>query len=131
MATHVETIGPQQVLVRRALKSILPKIDKNSYGIKLRLVPTLTFKTDDNMTARLKKVAIKHSHIVSNIKQYELDCINNIDSPISSDPKFTLRRLIMDLKADYGERFATTITQNWRGALELWVKRNTKNMLVW
>ena len=32
----------------------------------------------------------------------------------------------MDLKADDGERFAITITQNWRGALELWVKKKCK-----
>ena len=62
MAIHIETIGPQKVSVRKDLKYILPKIDKNRYGIELRLVPILTLKTDDNMTIRLKK---QQSNIVT------------------------------------------------------------------
>ena len=42
MAMHVETIGPQQNSVRRALKIMLPKLDKDLYRIELRLVQILT-----------------------------------------------------------------------------------------
>ena len=74
MAIHVETIGSQQVAVRRALKSILPQLDKDFHGIELRLVPILSFKIDDIMAALLK-----HSQICINIKTHEIEGINNID----------------------------------------------------
>ena len=47
MAIHVETIGPQKDSVRRALTTILPKLDKDLYRFELRLVPVLTYKTDE------------------------------------------------------------------------------------
>ena len=63
---------------------MLPKLDKDLHGIELHLVPILTYKTDENMAARLKHVAIKHSQISSNIKTCEIEGINNVDNPISS-----------------------------------------------
>lgn len=112
MTICAETIGPQKLPVRRALKSIHSKIDKDQYGAELRLVPVLTFKIDENMTAPLKKVVMKHSNIVSNEKQYETDNINKICSSVSSDSDLTLRKIITGLKAEGGERFAITITRN-------------------
>ena len=63
MAIHVETIGSQQVVVRRELKIILPQLDKDLYAIELSLVLILSFKTDEIISTLLKQVAIKHSQI--------------------------------------------------------------------
>ena len=130
MAIHVETIGPQQDSVCRALSTILPKLDKDLHGLELRLVAILTYKTDDNLAARLKRVAIKHSHITSNAKTYELEGINNIDHPLPNAPNLTLRKLIMNLKTEEGETFAITITHNWNGSLDLWAKKKHENSPV-
>ena len=123
MAIHVETIGSKKDSVRGALSSILPKLNKALCAFELRLVPALTYKTDENLASRLKRVAIKHSQITSNTKAYEIEGINNIDNPLPNDPSLTLRKLIMNLKTEEGEKFAITITHNWNGALELWVKK--------
>ena len=72
MAIHVETIGPQKDAVYRALTAVLPKLDKDLYIIEPRLVPVLTYKTDKNMTVRLKHLATKHSQITSNTKACEI-----------------------------------------------------------
>ena len=32
----------------------------------------------------------------------------------------------MDVKAEEGERFAVTMTRNWRNVMELWVKKKLK-----
>ena len=66
---------------------------------------------DENMTARLKQVEIKHSQISRNNKTHEMEGINNIDNPISPRSEITLRKLIMDVKTEDGERFAITITR--------------------
>ena len=54
MVVHVETIVLQKDLVRRALKSILPRIKKNLYDIEVRFVPILTYLIDDNMACHLQ-----------------------------------------------------------------------------
>ena len=59
MAVHVETISLQHDSVRRALKITPHQLDKDLHSIGLRLVPMLSCKTDENMEARLKQVAIK------------------------------------------------------------------------
>lgn len=41
MGVHIETIGSQNDLVRRALTSILPKLDKHLYGVESRFIPAL------------------------------------------------------------------------------------------
>ena len=130
MSVHVEAIGPQQCSLRRALKIMLPKLDKDLYKIELRLVQILSYKTDENMTARLKQIAIKYSQISSNVKTYEIEGINNIDNPISPGSELTLRKIIMDIKTEDGERFSITITRNWRGPLGLLVKKKQKNIQV-
>ena len=106
---------PQQDSVRRALTAVLPKLDKDLHGIELRLVPIIAYKIYENMAARLKHVAIKHSQITSNTKAYEIEGINNIDHPLPNDPSLTLRKLIMNLKTEEGEIFSITITHNWNG----------------
>ena len=126
MAMNVETISPQQNAVRRSLKIILPKLEKDLYDIELHLVPILTYKTDENMAARLKHISIKHSQISRNIKTHEIEGVNNIDHPISPDSKLTLMKLIIDLKTEESEKFAIAITHSWNGALELWVKKKHK-----
>ena len=130
MAIHIETISSQQVAVRRALKIILLQLDKDLYGIELRLVPIISLKKDEIMAARLKKVEIKHSQICSNIKTYEIEGIKNIDNLISPGSELTLRKLIMKIKTADEKSFAITITRNWRGPLEVWVKNKCKNMQV-
>ena len=77
--------APQKDSVCRALTAMLPKLDKDPYNIELRLVPVLTYKTDDNLAARLKHVAIKHSQITSNTKAYEIEGIDNIGDPLPND----------------------------------------------
>ena len=126
MAVHVENIGPQQDSVRRVLKIILPQFYKDLYGIERRLVPILSCKKDKNMAARLKHIAIKHSQMSSNIKTHEIKGINSIDNPIFPGSELILRKIIIDIKTEYGERLAITITRNWRGALEMWVKKKHK-----
>ena len=54
MVVHVETVSPQQDLLRRAPKIMLPRLDKDLHDIELRLVLILSYKTDENMAARLK-----------------------------------------------------------------------------
>ena len=54
MAVHVEIIGLQKDPVRRALKHVLLRIDKDLRGIKPLLVPMLTYPVDDYMTSLLK-----------------------------------------------------------------------------
>ena len=78
------------------------------------------------MAALLKQVSIKHIQISSNVKTYGIEGIDNIDNPISPGSELTLRKLVMDVKTEDGERFAITITRNWRGTLELWVKKKHK-----
>ena len=112
MATHVKTIGPQQDSVRSTLRITLPKLGKDLHGIEPRLAPILTCKTDESMAALSKRVVIEHSQVSSNIKTCEIECISNIDDPISPDSNLTLRKLIMDLKTEDGEIFAITITHN-------------------
>ena len=89
MMVHVETICPQQDSVRRVLKIILLQLNKYLYGIELRLVPILSCKTDENIGARLKHVAIKHSQVSSNIKTHEIEGINNIDNDICPGSELT------------------------------------------
>ena len=96
---------------------MLPKLSQDLHDIELKLVPMLIYKTDNNMATRLKKVEIRHSQIVANIKQYEFTSTKNFDIPLSSESNLTLRRLIMDLRANDGEHFAITITKNWQGPL--------------
>ena len=36
---------------------MLPRIDKDMHGIEIRVVSVLTYLTDENMAARLKKLA--------------------------------------------------------------------------
>ena len=129
-ATHVEVIGPQQNVVRRALKSVLTKLDKDLRGIELLLVSILTSKTDENMEASLKHVAIKHSQIFSNIKTCEIECINNFGNPISPDSNLTLNKIVIGINTEDGESFAIAITRSWNGALELWVKKKHKKLQV-
>lgn len=112
MAIFAETIGPQQNSVRRALTTILPKLNQDLCGLELCLVPILTCKTDDNLAARLKRVAIKHSQIASNTKAYEIEGVINIYYPHPNAPHLTLRKLIMNLKTEEGKAFAITISHN-------------------
>ena len=81
MLVHAKTIGLQKDSVRRSLKHVLPRIEKDIHIIQLRLVPILSYLTDDNMAFRLKQVAVRYSQISSNIKTYEIDSSNNIDNP--------------------------------------------------
>ena len=111
---HIETIAAQTNEANRALKEILPRVSKDLYGMNLRFFPVLTCLTDDFMATRLKKVAKKHSQIISNIKTYEINDYVNIDIPLSSEFNYTLRKLIMYLRDPDGECFTVTITSNWR-----------------
>ena len=54
MAAHVKTIGIQKDVVRRKLKSIIPRIEKNLNGIELRLVLIFTYLKDENIASHLK-----------------------------------------------------------------------------
>ena len=93
-------------------------------------MPVLTYKTDENLSSRLKRVAIKHSQITSNTEPCEIEGVTNIDQTLPNVPNVTLRKLIMNLKTDDGNSFVITITRNWNGVLKLWVKRSTKSLLV-
>ena len=126
MTVHVETISPRQDSVRRVLKIILAQIDKDLHSIELCLVSILSCKTDETMTSSLKQLVIKHSHISSYIKTYEIEGINKIDNHIFPGSELTLKKLIMDIKTEDGERFAITFIRNWRVELELWVKKKCK-----
>ena len=112
MAVRAEPIEIQKYLVRHGLKLILPRIDKDLHGIELRLVPVLMHKIDKNIATLLKQVEIKHSHISSNIKIREIDSFDNIDKIITLGSELTLRKLIMDVRAKYGEIFSVDITHN-------------------
>ena len=116
---HVETIGFQKETVIRVLKSILPRIEKDLHSIELRLVPILTYLAHKKMASRLEEVTIKHIHISSNIKTHEIDIFNNIDSKLFPGSELTLRKLIMDIKAEDSERFTVTMTRDWKNAMEL------------
>ena len=61
MAAHVETIEFQKDPVRRVLKSMLLHIDKDMHGIEIRVVSVLPYLIDENMAARLKKLAKKNT----------------------------------------------------------------------
>ena len=126
MEVHVETIVPQHDSVRKELKIMILQLDKDLCGIAFRLVPILSHKADENMEARLKHIAIKHSQTPSNIKTHKIKSINNIENPASPRSEPTLRKLVMGTKAENDERFAIVITRTWRGVLELWVKEKYK-----
>ena len=64
------------------------------------------------MSSRLKQVAIKQGQISRDIKTCEIDSFNNIDNPFSDSSGLTLIKFIMDIKAQDGERFSTTMTLN-------------------
>ena len=130
MTVHVETVGLQKNSVRWALKYVLPHIDKDRRFIELSLVPALKCLTDDNMDARLKQVANKHSQISGNIKTHAWHRFNNIDNPTTPGSEINLWKLIMDIRAEDGERFAITMTHNWKNVIELWVKKKHKHMQV-
>ena len=57
MAVHAKNIEFQKDSVRRALKSMLSYIDKDTPGIESRVIPVLTYLTDKNMATRLKTPA--------------------------------------------------------------------------
>ena len=78
------------------------------------------------MTARLKQVAIKHSHVSRNIKTHEIKSINNIDNTLTPGSDCSPWKLVIDIKAQDGERFAIAIARNWKIKLELWVKKKQK-----
>ena len=61
MAAHVEAIEFQKDPVRRVLKSMLLHIDKDMHGIEIRVVSVLPYLIDENMAARLKKLAKKNT----------------------------------------------------------------------
>ena len=42
------------------------------------------------------------------------------------DSCLMLRKIIMDVKEKYGERFSVTPTRNWRNVIELWTKNKHK-----
>ena len=124
MVVHSEDIGLQKDVVKRELKSILLRIEKDLHGIYLLLALILSCLTDENMNYHLKQVAFKHSQISSNIKTHDLGSFNNVDNPLSDDSRLTLRKIIMDIKEEDGERCAVAITCNWRKVMECWVKRS-------
>ena len=103
MAVHVETISLQQESIRQTPKLILPHIDKKLYGIDLRLVPVLTCKTDENMEAHFKQVAIKHIYLSRKIITYEIEGINDVKNSLTLGSDFDLHNIIMRIKAQDGE----------------------------
>ena len=68
MAVRTETSGIQKDPSRRSPKSILPRIDGDLHGIKLRLVPILSYLTDDNMSSCLKKVSLNIDRLIGTSK---------------------------------------------------------------
>ena len=96
------------------------------HGIEPRLVPVLTYLTDENMASCLKQVSNKHSKISSNIKACEIDSFNKIDNPITPRSELALWKLIMDIRTEESERFTINMTRNWKNAMELWVKKKYK-----
>ena len=90
--------------------SILPRIDKDLHGIGL--VPSLSYLTDDNMNSPLKQLVVKHIQISSNVKTHETDSFNNVDNQLPDSSGLTLRKLIMDIKAEERERFVVTMIRN-------------------
>ena len=128
IVVNAETIGLQKYSVRLALKLILPRIDKKNLEIEIRLVPVLTHFTDENMDTRLKQVSIKHSHVYSNIKTYEIDSFKTIDNAMNPSSEIALWKLIMEIGSKDGERFPVTMTRNWKNVMERWVKNKCKKI---
>ena len=73
-------------------------MDKDLYGVKLRLVLVLAHETDVNMSSRLKQVAIKYDHTTSNIKPFKIEGIDNIDNPTTPGLELSSRKIIMGIK---------------------------------
>ena len=114
MAVHLETIDLQKEVFSKSLKSIFLHIDKDLHRIELWLVPIWSYLKDKNMASRLKKAAVKHIHISSNMKTHELDSFNNTYNVLSDVSSSRLRKLIMNVKAEEGQIFSVTMPRHWR-----------------
>ena len=87
--------------------------EKLSNPPKIYSNPVMTRLTDNNIDTRLKQFAIKNSNVSSNIKSYEIESFNNADNLITPGSELSLWKIMMDIRAKDGERFAVTIKRNW------------------
>ena len=124
---HIETVKSHQVKVKRAMYYILAyKIPSWMHGMELRFTPHMKHDVDIRQKQRLRNATMKYKQVLANLVEFKLVEFEDIDSPISSLKNKTIRKIIMELETEGGNKMFIAIERSWHGDLTLWAKRKYK-----